>query len=179
MSAAPWLVIAIGNPSRGDDALGPRLVERLRVAGIDRAGDVELLVEPQLQIEHAVDLRARRGVLFVDAACGGAAAGVTLTPIAPRAEASVFTHALSAPALLQLAVRLDACAPPAWQLAIGGESFALGGDLSATAQRHLDAAVVAARDWLSARRQGQPNWPVLMYSAEISDHQSTASPLST
>ncbi len=156
MSVAPWLVIAVGNPSRGDDALGPRLADRLLDAGVDRAGDVELLVEHQLQIEHALDLRGRAGVLFVDAARGGAAAGVTLAPIGPRAEASVFTHALSAPALLRLAADLDASVPPAWQLAIGAESFALGDALSAAAQRHLDVAVTVALDWLRARR-AQPS----------------------
>ena len=152
MTIAPWLVIAVGNPSRGDDALGLRLVERLRDAGIEREGDVELLVDHQLQIEHSLDLRGRSGVLFVDAARGGAAVGVALAPIGPRAEASVFTHALSAPALLQLALRLDERAPPAWQLTIGGESFVLGDDLSPAARRHLDTAVAAALDWLRARR---------------------------
>jgi hydrogenase maturation protease len=152
MSTAAWLVLAVGNPSRGDDALGPRLVDRLLDAGVDHAGDVELLVEHQLQIEHALDLRGRRGVLFVDAARAGAAAGVTLAPIAPSAQTPVFSHALSAPALLQLAQRLDSRAPPAWQLAIGGESFALGAELSASARRHLDAAVAAALDWLRVRR---------------------------
>jgi Ni,Fe-hydrogenase maturation factor len=30
---APLLVLAVGNPSRGDDALGPALAERLEAAG--------------------------------------------------------------------------------------------------------------------------------------------------
>ena len=40
---APLLVLAVGNPSRGDDALGPRLLEALHAAGADLDGQVELL----------------------------------------------------------------------------------------------------------------------------------------
>ena len=61
---APLLVIAVGNRSRGDDALGPALLDGLRD---DAAIGVDLLEEFQLQVEHALDLVGRRGVLFVDA----------------------------------------------------------------------------------------------------------------
>ncbi|MBL9110068.1 MAG: hypothetical protein JNM74_12375, partial [Myxococcales bacterium] len=56
MTRAPVLVIGIGNPSRGDDALGPAVVARLEellraeLAG----GQVETLVDFQLQIEHTL-----------------------------------------------------------------------------------------------------------------------------
>jgi hypothetical protein len=66
---AGLLVIAVGNRSRGDDALGPLLLDRLerwRASG-DRGADLELLEDFQLQIEHALDLAGRRLVLFVDA----------------------------------------------------------------------------------------------------------------
>ena len=35
--SAPLLVLAVGNPSRGDDALGPLLLERLQADGWDAA----------------------------------------------------------------------------------------------------------------------------------------------
>jgi hydrogenase maturation protease len=79
VSRASWLVLAVGNPSRGDDALGPALLERLRDAGVDAAGDVELLTDFQLQIEHALDLQGRQAVLFVDAARPGVADGAAST----------------------------------------------------------------------------------------------------
>jgi len=71
-AVAPLLVLAVGNPSRGDDALGPMLLEALHAEGIDGDGQVELLGDFQLQIEHVIDLRGRRAVLFVDAARPGA-----------------------------------------------------------------------------------------------------------
>jgi predicted GNAT family N-acyltransferase len=67
---APLLVLAWGNPSRGDDALGPLLAERLLIhvqtAGL--ASRVEVLTDFQLQVEHALDLVGRERILFVDAA---------------------------------------------------------------------------------------------------------------
>lgn len=71
-AVAPLLVLAVGNPSRGDDALGPMLLEALRAEGVEGNGQVELLGDFQLQIEHVIDLRGRRAVLFVDAARPGA-----------------------------------------------------------------------------------------------------------
>ena len=58
----PVLLLGYGNPSRGDDALGPMLLEMLeadRRAG--RAPDnFETLTDFQLQVEHALDLQRRR-----------------------------------------------------------------------------------------------------------------------
>lgn len=154
MSVAPWLVLAVGNPSRGDDALGPALLERLRSAGLDGAGDVELLTDFQLQVEHALDLQGRRGVLFVDAARPGAAAGATVTPIRADARVPPASHALRPQAVLRVAEHMNGGAPPAWQLAIEGQSFALGDGLSAAAERHLEDALALALDWLSTQRAG-------------------------
>ena len=55
---APILIFTWGNPSRGDDALGPALYDLLesykRQTG--ELTEVELLTDFQLQIEHTVDL---------------------------------------------------------------------------------------------------------------------------
>jgi hydrogenase maturation protease len=150
---APWLVLAVGNPSRGDDALGPALLERLREAGIEAGGDVELLTDFQLQVEHALDLRGRRGVLFVDAARPGAVRGASIVPIEADARVPPASHALRAQAVLHVAAAVDGTAPRAWQLAIEGEAFGLGEGLSPAAQRHLAAAVALALDWWQGQRR--------------------------
>ncbi len=57
-SPAPVLIFTYGNPSRGDDALGPAmfdLLEKHKQETADFDG-VDLLTDFQLQIEHAVDL---------------------------------------------------------------------------------------------------------------------------
>ena len=61
----PFLVFAIGNESRGDDALAPLLVRQLLTEGIN--SQVELIEDYQLQVEHVTDLAGRSVVLFVDA----------------------------------------------------------------------------------------------------------------
>lgn len=154
MKPPPWLVLGVGNASRGDDALGPLLLERLRDAGVEAAGDVELLEDFQLQLEHALDLRDRLGVLFVDAARPGHADGASLSPIDADAAIVPASHGLRPQAVLHVARRIDGKVPPAWLLAIEGVEFGLGVVPSAAARRHLEDAVVLARGWLQARRLG-------------------------
>lgn len=155
MQIAPLLIIAIGNPSRGDDALGPALLERLGADGVE-AGVVELLTDFQLQVEHALDLAGRRAVLFVDAAwpTEGADAGATLTRIAADNAAPLTSHALRPQAVLHVCGALKQPVPPAWQLAIEGRSFELGAPMSEVAGSHLERALILARGWIDDRRSG-------------------------
>lgn len=152
---ASGLVFGYGNPSRGDDALGPMFIERLRADADGHSpldvGGVELLTDFQLQPEHALDLRGHKRVLFVDASAT-CAEPYELLPLAPAPQASVFTHALAPGALLAVFERIEGVAPPAcWMLAIRGYAFELGEPLSTRALDNLDAALRRARDWLAAR----------------------------
>jgi len=149
----PWLVIAVGNPARGDDALGPLLLERLRELGVEAGGEVDLLTDFQLQVEHALDLRGRRGVLFVDAARAGAARGAQLVPVQADTAPAAATHAMPPGAVLRVAEQIDGRAPPAWLLAIEGASFGLGETPSDAGLRHLERAQALAMDWLRAQRR--------------------------
>jgi hydrogenase maturation protein HypF len=140
---APVLVLGVGNPSRGDDALGPLFVERLgdRLAGEVASGAIELLTDFQLQVEHALDLTGRTRVVFVDASLR-AVAPFELSRLAPRCDRSVSTHALSPEAVLAAHRELGDGEPPeSWVLGIRGERFELGDPLSAPARAHLDAAI--------------------------------------
>jgi hydrogenase maturation protease len=135
--AAPVLVLAIGNPSRGDDALGPLLAERLEAAA---PPGVEVIVDFQLQIEHALDLEGRRRVIIVDASRLAAA---PFEWQKPEADSTMLhtTHALSPAALLGAAVRVGSMPPADVRvLAVRGDAFELGAPLSTAAARHLDAA---------------------------------------
>jgi len=148
---APLLVFGWGNASRGDDALGPLLIERLRAVLTPTAG-VECLDDYQLQVEHALDLIGRRRVLFVDASSTCREPFET-TPLAAGRDSSVTTHAVSPQALLQVfrdLYRRDA--PPSTLLAIRGERFGLGEALSPAATAHLNAALRWARAWVADDR---------------------------
>jgi hydrogenase maturation protease len=143
---APVLVLAIGNPSRGDDALGPAFLDRLAVACADAiaAGALELMTDFQLQIEHALDLVGRARVIFVDASVA-AAPPFTFARLTAAPDGGASTHAMSPAAVLDTYARIVGPPPEAWLLAIRGASFELGEDLSAAAAAHLEAAVEFAR----------------------------------
>ena len=150
MSATPasLLVLGWGNRSRGDDALGPLCLDRLRELGLG-AARVEYLEDYQLQIEHALDLLGRERVLLVDAS-QSCAAPFEVTPLAPAPDASLRSHALTPAALLHLCGELHGTPPPCTLLAIRGERFELGAPPSAAALRNLAAAVQWAAAWLQA-----------------------------
>lgn len=147
---APTLIFGWGNPSRGDDALGPRFVEAMETL-IQRHpewGPVDCLTDFQLQVEHALDLQGRRRVLFVDASVT-ALPPFTVEPIAPARDDSFTSHAMSPRAVLQVYCELEDNAPPStWLLAIRGEDFELGQPLSTAALSHLQHALAWAARWL-------------------------------
>ena len=143
--AAGILVFGYGNPSRGDDALGPLLIERLETllgtADLAPEGGVDCLTDFQLQIEHALDLHGRRLVLFVDAHVD-CVPPWRLTRLQPERDASFSTHAISPASVLQVYRDFHASPPPpSFLLGIRGERFELGEPLSPAGARHLEEAL--------------------------------------
>ena len=135
--ANPDLIFTWGNPSRGDDALGPAMYELLLQEDLN---GVDLLTDFQLQIEHSIDLEGRKRVLFVDASAS-ANAPFELSRLQPEQDASYTTHAMSPQALLSVYQQVNGSEPPpAWLLSIRGYKFGLGLPLSTDANKHLLAA---------------------------------------
>lgn len=143
------LVLGWGNPGRGDDALGPRAVHRLR-ALVSQPATVEFIDDYQLLIEHAMDLVGRTRVLLIDASANAAAPFELSSPQA-TVGCEWTTHALSPQALLRVYLALR-CGPPppCTLLAIRAEQFGLGEPMSAAAERHLEAALHWALGWLAS-----------------------------
>jgi hydrogenase maturation protease len=135
------VVLGCGNPSRGDDGLGPALMARVREWIEAHPGRPVIAVEDfQLQVEHTLDLVGRDLALFVDATASGLEP-VTLHLVEPAVGASFTTHALSPGALLQAYLTLDRGVPPrAFALAVRGTSFGLGPSLSPEGSRSLETA---------------------------------------
>jgi len=167
MTPPPILVIGIGNPSRGDDALGPLLLERLaeRLEPELAGGAVELLTDFQLQIEHALDLQGRRLVFFVDASLT-AAPPFQLARAVPEAERSHSTHAITPNAVLDTYRQLYGVPPEAWLLAIRGERFELGDPLSERAEGHLQAALSSLLERLRSHVGDLPTSSGLQFDVE-------------
>lgn len=130
------LVFAYGNPSRGDDALGPLALDHL--AARAHPG-IELLGDFQLQVEHALDLEQRRLVLFIDADAS-VPAPFRFDKLQPARDRSYTTHAMSPAAVLQVYEDLRGKPPPCFLLGIRGYRFELGEPLSEAARANLDAA---------------------------------------
>jgi hydrogenase maturation protease len=149
---SPTLIIGYGNPSRGDDALGPAAADAIEqlVSQHPEWGSVEVLTDFQLQIEFVTDLAKRQRIVFIDAAANGAEPW-SFGPLTPRQDASISTHALSPASLLTVYREFHGeAAPPAFLLAIRGYDFDLGVPLSPLARENLHAAVAMLEAWLSS-----------------------------
>ena len=142
----PLLVFGWGNASRGDDALGPMFIERLRAMVGDDG--VEFQEDYQLQVEHALDLTGRERVLFVDASMT-CAAPFEVTILQPARDATFSTHAMSPEAVMQVFVDLHHIEPPECTLlAIRGDAFELGASPSASATANLEPALEWGVRWV-------------------------------
>lgn len=140
---APLLVFAYGNPSRGDDALGPQLLDLLAESRAQHPEwpDFELVTDFQLQVEHATDLEGRDLVLFIDASVS-CPTPFLFSRLQPAQDARYTTHEMSPQAVLHVYEQVyRKPAPPSFLLSVRGESFDLGEPLSPAAVENRDAAL--------------------------------------
>lgn len=144
----PVLLFGYGNLSRGDDALGPLLLEFAeKHCDLTR---IDLLTDFQLQIEHALDLENRKLVLFIDASVTGDSA-FDFIELKPARDSSYSSHAISPSAVLNVYQSIQKQPPPpCFLLGIKGESFELGEDLSVNAETHLTQACHFVRQLLDS-----------------------------
>ncbi|OHC90316.1 MAG: Ni/Fe hydrogenase [Sideroxydans sp. RIFOXYD2_FULL_59_7] len=144
---APVLIFAVGNESRGDDALGPLLLRCLQDCIPD---SVECLEDFQLQIEHAADLRDRQHVVFIDADVS-CEAPFRFSELQAAHDHSYSSHAQSPAALLHTYMQVYEDAPPQCHvLGIRGYGFELGEGLSPEATENLEQATAFLQAWLAS-----------------------------
>ena len=136
-------MLAVGNPSRGDDGVGPLLAERLQALALPH---VEVLVDFQLQVEHALDVAGRKRVIFIDA-CVDAERPWVVRELAADARFAHTSHALTPSQVLETHRRVVGGDPPeAFLFGIRAGCFDLGAELSADAARGCEAAWPALLD---------------------------------
>jgi hydrogenase maturation protease len=155
---APVLIFTYGNPSRGDDALGPAMFDLLEAFKREtgKLSEVDLLTDFQLQIEHAVDLEKRRCVLFVDAGVS-CREPFELQQLQAEKDDSFTTHAMSPAAVLAVYKQINHCEPPsAYLLTIRAYKFGLGLAMSEAAELNLQKAYRYVIDgkWLESMPHG-------------------------
>ncbi len=141
--ARPGVVVfACGNLSRGDDAIGPILIERLE-AWLEQEGliaDFELIYNYQFQIEHALELQDRRLALFIDAGTG-TPAPFSFYETQPSADVAYTSHTMSPEAVLGVWVKIEKCPPPpSFVMCVRGDEFELGAEMGLAAKANLEAA---------------------------------------
>ena len=138
------LIFGYGNPGRGDDALGPLLIEHMNHL---KLADVTCLVDMQLLIEHATDLVGFDQIIFIDAdmSCGEP---FEFSAVHAGKDSSYTSHTLTPAALLFIYLQIyQHAAPPAFLLRIRGYHFELGDALSARASVNLEAAIKKIQQW--------------------------------
>jgi len=154
-----FLVVGYGNSLRCDDAVGPRVLDRLEADGASIGTEVRALRPQQLTPELAEDVSGSRGVVFVDAREGAVPGEVRVESLGANSdEARVvtpgdgvidrapLTHALSAGALLEYADRLFGARPPAAVVTVTGERFGVGERLSARVEAAIPEAARRVRE---------------------------------
>ncbi len=139
------LVIAYGNPLRGDDGIGPAAAE---IVDSWQLPNTKVLTVHQL-VPELIDVMQDTGrVLFVDAGAN------TETPyqavrIEPKKSRRLLGHYESPANVLALMYQLTGRVPTAWQLSIAAESFAHGEALSSKVRDNLRAALGWIRAFLA------------------------------
>jgi hydrogenase maturation protease len=140
---APIVVFAVGNPSRGDDAIGPVLCGRLAkwLENESLTQRVELIEDFQLNVEHALDLQGRELALFIDAG-ENTPAPFIFEQIFPSTVPSHTTHALPPQSVLQVYRQMEGKEPPpSFVLCVRGEGFELGAEMTPAALGGIEAAM--------------------------------------
>jgi hydrogenase maturation protease len=139
VGVGPVLVIGVGNPYGGDDAVGPIVSQRLKervpghVSVIEHTGDGAALMELW---------KGAPEVIVVDAASSGAAPGAVhrFEAHAAPLPAKVFrhsTHAFGVPEAIEMSRALNQLPPRLIVYGIEGRNFAAGAGLSPDVESSL------------------------------------------
>ncbi len=135
------LILACGNPLRGDDAVAWRIAESLQ--GLVACSDAEIVCSQQLAPEMAESVSRAECVIFVDASAAAPPGCVSLVPIAADKDCPAsLTHQLNPAAILALSNALYGKSPTrAVLLTVGGERFELSEGLSPAVSQAVPEAV--------------------------------------
>ncbi|MBV1873202.1 MAG: hydrogenase maturation protease [Gammaproteobacteria bacterium] len=135
-------LIFIGNPSRGDDAVGPLLFlemeEWLQHVKMPER-NIQLLNTFQLEPELCCDIKETERLIIIDASIIPANTAWMETLSDEISSSPLWTHAMPPTALLALYENIyHRTAPKTCLLHIPGESFELGDTLSVSVKAHQE-----------------------------------------
>jgi len=130
-----FLVVAYGNPLRGDDGVGWRIAESL-----PHTPEREILCVHQLMPELCCRLCSADGVLFLDAGIGDEPGQVAVRTLEPDPEAGALGHSVTAAALLTMTRQIFGRVPPACIETVCARDFSFGFELSPPVEAALPEA---------------------------------------
>ncbi|HNY41559.1 MAG TPA: hypothetical protein PKJ41_14255 [Bryobacteraceae bacterium] len=148
------LIIAVGNPERGDDGAAAELC---RVIGRGAWSVTETM---ELTPEMAETVSRANRVIIADADYRGGQPSLEAVPGVASCPA-LLTHSLRPGDLIAVARRLFGFNGEAWLLRIPGVDFGLGRPLSTTARTNIATAALLLGDLLSPdpERRAAPPGP--------------------
>lgn len=159
------MVFTWGNPSRGDDGVGPWFADWMRQPTQLQATLVE---DFQLQVEHLLDCQQGELLLFIDAGCDGGR-DFQFEEVAATDDIAHTSHALTPAQLLGQYRRVfKTLPPPAFQLTIAGSTFELGQPMSAATEARCHSATALVTMLLS--KPNAASWRSVANSATACCH---------
>lgn len=129
------LILAYGNPLRGDDGVAWRAAEELSVKFT--APELEIVCVHQLTPEMAEKVSWADAVIFLDASEDGEPGEVRCKPLLEPFGDVRFSHQLSPVAILALSKQLYGASPLAYSVTLTGQCFDHGDTLSSAAAAAL------------------------------------------
>jgi len=146
------VVIGYGNPLRGDDGIGPQVIEQLKLR-FPASEVIELISCHQLNPELADDIARADHVIFIDATDKPAASDVVCESVIPQSAKRTYSHQLEPASLLAMAADLYGTCTPGTMITVAGESFDRRIGLSARAERGVAQTMATVEQLVAALTQ--------------------------
>jgi hydrogenase maturation protease len=162
------LVLGIGNPLRGDDALGwhaARQLARLYGANaetrflednrwVSADASVEIMTCQQMTMDLVEPVHEADQVIFIDATVQGEPGSLTCEPVTPEAPQNLISHQFDAPTLLAAVQALYGVCPKAVVLSVTASTFDYSEELSPAVAARLPELVRCVRSMVEAKPGG-------------------------
>ncbi|MFP4562465.1 MAG: hydrogenase maturation protease [Spirochaetia bacterium] len=150
MSEKSGLVLAFGNPVRGDDGIGPAAAEYLENRGLK---GITVDCNYQLSLEDALEVAEHDFTVFIDASLDGEEP-FTFTEVEERNDPAVFSHALEPSRVMGLANDLFRKERTGYMLGIRGYDFTMFSEgLTEKAQDNMKKAMDFITAFLNTKMQ--------------------------
>lgn len=155
----PALLLACGNPLRGDDGFGGWVASKAQEQLANR--QLEVVVSRQFTPEMAEPISTSDTVIFLDCSATSEPGQISRHPVeATTRPARLMTHHMSPESLLWMSQELYGRVPRvAYLITVGGESFKMEERLSDAVRGAAPAVLSMVREIVHSAKQQRWNLP--------------------